>query len=59
MGIMDNSSQDPKKYGLRIYTTIKNGPLDKNGVNELVDFIIPPEEVITNQVSFGDWVQTH
>ena len=56
---MDNSSQDPKKYGLRIYTTIKNGPLDKNGVNELVDFIIPPEEVITNQVSFGDWVQTH
>lgn len=59
MGIMDNSAQDSKKYGLRIYTIIKNGPLDKCGVSELVDFIIPPEEVLTNQISFEEWVQTH
>ena len=59
MGIMNNSSQDLKKYGLRIYTIIKNGPLDKSGVKELTDFIIPPEEVLTSQISFLDWVQTH
>ena len=59
MGIMNNSSQDLKKYGLRIYTIIKNGPLDKSGVKELTDFIIPPEEVLTSQISFSDWVQTH
>ena len=56
---MSNSSQDLKKYGLRIYTIIKNGPLDKSGVKELTDFIIPPEEVITSQITFAEWVQTH
>ena len=56
---MENSSQDSKKYAYRIYTIIKNGPLDKSGANELTDFIIPPDEVITNQITFEEWVQTH
>ena len=56
---MDSSGQDSKKYALRIYTIIKNGPLDKGGASELSDFIIPPEEVLSNQTTFEDWVQTH
>ena len=56
---MDNSGQDLRKYALRIYTIIKNGPLDKSGANELTDFIIPPDEVFSNQVTFEDWVKTH
>ena len=59
MGLMESSGEDPKKYGLRIYTIIKNGPLDKGGACELSDFIIPPEEVLSNQTTFEDWVQTH
>jgi hypothetical protein len=59
MGIIDSSSQDPKRYGLRIYTLIKNGPLEKSGASELTDFIIPPEEVVTNQISFNEWVYNH
>ena len=47
---MENGEEDPKKYGLRIYTIIKNGPLDKGGARELTDFIIPPEEIYTNQI---------
>ena len=38
---------------------IKDGPLYKSGAKELTDFIIPPEEVITNQISFEEWVKTH
>ena len=56
---MDNSGQDSKKYALRIYTIIKNGPLDKVGVNELTDFIIPPDEVFSNQMTFEEWVKIH
>ena len=56
---MDNSGQDSRKYALRIYTIIKNGPLDKCGANELTDFIIPPDEVFSNQMTFEDWVKTH
>ena len=59
MGIIDNSGQDSRKYALRIYTIIKNGPLDKCGANELTDFIIPPDEVFSNQMTFEDWVKTH
>ena len=56
---MDNSGNYSKKYALRIYTIIKDGPLYKSGAKELTDFIIPPEEVITNQISFDEWVKTH
>ena len=58
MGIMDNSGNYSKKYALRIYTIIKDGPLYKSGAKELTDFIIPPEEVISNQISFEEWVKT-
>ena len=56
---MDSSPEDSKKYGLRIYTIIKNGPLDKGGARELTDFIIPPDEIYNNQISFQDLVQSH
>ena len=56
---MENSDEDIRKYGLRIYTIIKNGPLDKGGAKELSDFIIPSEEVMSRQMSFEEWVQTH
>lgn len=56
---MENSDEDIRKYGLRIYTIIKNGPLDKGGAKELSDFIIPSEEVMSRQMNFEEWVQTH
>ena len=56
---MENSDEDIRKYGLRIYTIIKNGPMDKGGAKELTDFIIPSEEVMTRQMNFEEWVQTH
>ena len=59
MGIIDNSGQDSKRYAFRIYTIIKNGPLYKSGANELTDFIIPPDEVFSNQITFEEWVKTH
>ena len=59
MGLMESSGEDPKKYGLRIYTIIKNGPLDKGGAQELTDFIIPPEEIYNNQINFQEWVHSH
>lgn len=59
MGITDNSEKNIREYGLRIYTTIKHGPLDKGGAKELLDFIIPPEEVISKKMNFEDWLQMH
>ena len=59
MGITENSEKNIKEYGLRIYTTIKNGPLDRGGAKELSDFIIPPDEVISKKINFEDWLQNH
>ena len=56
---MEDSDEDLRKYGLRIYTIIKNGPLYNGGAKELSDFIIPSEEVMTRQIDFEEWVQTH
>lgn len=59
MGITENSEKNIREYGLRIYTTIKNGPLDRGGAKELSDFIIPPDEVISKKINFEDWLQNH
>ena len=59
MGIAENSEKNIREYGLRIYTTIKNGPLNRGGAKELSDFIIPPEEVISKRINFEDWLQMH
>ena len=59
MGITENSEKNIREYGLRIYTTIKNGPLDRGGAKELSDFIIPPEEVLSKKINFEDWLQMH
>lgn len=59
MGITENSEKNIKEYGLRIYTTIKNGPLDRGGAKELSDFIIPPDEAISKKINFEDWLQNH
>jgi len=59
MGITENSEKNIREYGLRIYTTIKNGPLDRGGAKELSDFIILPEEVIFKKINYEDWLQMH
>ena len=59
MGLMESNGEDAKKYGLRIYTLIKDGPLDRGGAQELTDFIIPPEELYNNQINFQEWVELH
>ena len=44
----------PKVYekdcGFRIYKIYKKSPLKLLGINELTDFIIPPDEMYNNQI---------
>jgi len=58
MGVLEGApSKDPSKYGLRIYKLIKNSPLDKSGLKEISDFIIPPPSTIINEKeNFNDWI---
>lgn len=60
MGIFEDTTNitNPKNYGYRIYHLIKGGPLDKNNLHEISDFIIPPESVINGQTKFNDWVKS-
>ena len=57
MGIVESSTLDQQYYGFRIYKLFDDGPLKKTGVNELEDFIIPPEEIILNNVPFTDFIK--
>ena len=59
MGIIEDDHPDPKLFGLRIYQLIPGGPLEKSGVKSLSDFIIPPQEVQSNNIKFDEWVHTH
>lgn len=56
MGIFEEESSDNSKFGFRIYTIIKDGPLDKAGVKEITDFIIPPDDVLNHKNTFKDWI---
>ena len=59
MGVNDSLPLDYQRYGYRIYTLIKDGPLYLNEVSELSDFIIPPEDVIEKKITFSDWVKNN
>ena len=58
MGVYDSLPQDSQRYGYRIYTLVKNGPLFLSKVSELSDFIIPSQEVIDKKISFSDWISS-
>ena len=56
MGIFEETSSNITQFGFRIYKIIKDGPLDKAGIKEITDFIIPPNEVLFQKNTFKDWI---
>lgn len=58
MGVFEETSSNITQSGFRIYKLIKDGPLDKSGVKEISDFIIPPQEVINRKITFQEWIQS-
>ena len=57
MGINESIPIDEKKFGFRLYKVFPDGPLDKAGLKEIENFIIPPEEIYTRQIRFSDYIQ--
>lgn len=58
MGLSQETPSTPSQYGFRIYKIIKGGPLAKAGAKEIIDFIIPPIEVLSQKIIFNDWVKS-
>ena len=56
MGVFEETSSNITQYGFRVYKLIKDGPLDKVGIKEITDFIIPPNEVLFQKNTFKDWI---
>ena len=56
MGGYQEAVSTPSQFGFRIYKLTKDGPLAKGGAKEIIDFIIPPIEVLTQKNSFNDWI---
>ena len=56
MGVFEETSSNGSQFGFRIYKLIKDSPLEKAGVKEMTDFIIPPEEVLNQKNTFNDWI---
>ena len=56
MGVFEEETTNITQFGFRIYKLIKNGPLDKAGIKEITDFIIPPREVLFQKNTFKDWI---
>ena len=56
MGVFEGTPSNSVQIGFRIYTLIKDGPLFKSGAKEITDFIIPPEEVLSQKMTFKDWI---
>ena len=56
MGVFEEGQSNFSQFGFRIYTIIKNGPLDKAGAKEITDFIIPPNEILQQKNTFKDWI---
>lgn len=56
MGVFEETSSNGSQFGFRIYKLIKDGPLEKAGVKEITDFIIPPDEVLNQKNTFNDWI---
>ena len=58
MGITESMKTNYKEYGFRIYKTIPGFPLDKANLKILEDFIIPPEEMFKEKITFLDWIKS-
>jgi hypothetical protein len=56
MGAFEETSSNGSQFGFRIYKLIKDSPLEKAGVKEMTDFIIPPDEVLNQKNTFNDWI---
>lgn len=58
MGVFEETAPKTSQSGFRIYKLIKDGPLDKGGLKEISDFILPPPEVLEQRNTFHDWIQS-
>lgn len=59
MGVTSSTLQETKYFGFRIYKIFEAGPLAESGLKELDNFIIPPEDVIYNRISFFEYIKNH
>ena len=60
MGIDDEPEKkniNPKEYAFRIYKIYNYSPLKRLEIKELSDFIIPPNELNTRQITFKDYIK--
>ena len=57
MGINESITIDEKNFEFRLYKVFPNGPLDKVGLKEIENFLIPPEEIYKRQIRFSDYIQ--
>ena len=59
MGIEETNETQAieKNYAFRIYKILNNSPLKSLGVNELSDFILPPNDLYTRRISLYNWLQ--
>ena len=60
MGIDDEPEKkniNPKEYAFRIYKIYNYSPLKRLEIKELSDFIIPPNELNTKQITFKDYIK--
>ena len=58
MGVFEETPSKTSQSGFRIYKLIKDGPLDKGGLKELTDFILPPQEILEQKNTFHEWIQS-
>lgn len=57
MGITSSSQIDNKFFGFRLYKIFENGPLAESNLTILDNFIIPPEDVLSNRISFTEYIK--
>jgi len=59
MGITGSTLNDNKFFGFRLYKIFEGGPLGESGLTELDNFIIPPEDVLYNKISFYEYIKNN
>lgn len=61
MGITGSTIDQNKYFGFRLYKIFPEGPLaiSNSSLTELDEFIIPPEEVLSNEISFYEYVKNN
>ncbi len=56
MSVFEETSSNGSQFGFRIYKLIKDCPLEKAGIKEMTDFLIPRDEVLNQNITFNDWI---